>query len=320
FGQPDILRTYIWPGLRLELGISGLVIGLGVLTAIGLAAWTLRRAPRRPARAHAALGVGVLTLLVGVMYTITPGSAYGPKDFPADSSTTIRGPIPAMLVGAAATAWAASRLPRPARVVAELAGVIAVIDALDKPPDVPLRTAVPVALALAVLATAGVLIARRLRDERPLPGWTRPLAIGAGVAFLAAGLAVGCFQQKRFLEIGYARLDPTFAWIQASPSTHRVGIAGLASLDGTSPVLPAFGPRLRNRVAFIGPKVRESLGAYSTEAEFLAAVRRDDYDLLLVGRGLDPKPNRRSERWVQATGFRLVAESRRLALYARPPR
>jgi hypothetical protein len=151
---------------------------------------------------------------------------------------------------------------------------------------------------------------------RPRP--TLALAAGALAAALVAG---GWAVQERYNEQRYVDVDPAVDWIAANaPEHHRVGIAGTWSNDGISPVFPSFGPRLRNEVAYLGEFRREMLRRYAERGRFVSALRRERYDLLLVGRGAPPRAGRRDERWALAAGYVPVAESDRLALLARPER
>lgn len=80
------------------------------------------------------------------------------------------------------------------------------------------------------------------------------------------GVAIACpllillavaarIDQVHFDRHTYAPFDPTCAWIDhPAPPGKRVGLAGEASLRGLSPILPAFGPRLGNRVERVGPR------------------------------------------------------------------
>jgi hypothetical protein len=113
-------------------------------------------------------------------------------------------------------------------------------------------------------------------------------------------------------------VDPAVDWIAVhAPEDRRVGLAGTWSNDGISPVFPSFGPRLRNEVVYHGVWRREMLRRYGDRERFVGALRRQRYDLLLVGRGAPPRPGRRDERWALAAGYVPVAESERLALLAR---
>ena len=65
------------------------------------------------------------------------------------------------------------------------------------------------------------------------------------------------------------------------------------------------------------------LREYETRRAFLGAVKRGRYDLLVVGRGTlaygpCPLPGRETDedRWAREAGFRLVAQTHRLSLYA----
>jgi hypothetical protein len=114
-------------------------------------------------------------------------------------------------------------------------------------------------------------------------------------------------------------MDPALDWLNANaPEGHRVGLAGTWTDQGISPVFPAFGPRLRNDVVYHGEFREEMLRQYGRREEFVAALRRERYDLLLVGRGRPPSPANDEERWARDAGYVRVAESERLALLAAP--
>ena len=98
-----------------------------------------------------------------------------------------------------------------------------------------------------------------------------------------------------------------------------MGLANIWTTDGPPPVLAMFGPRLGNRVAYVGHFVRHLLRQYGGRRAFVAALRRGRYDLLLIGRGAPPAPTVREERWARAAGFRQVAAGPRFTLYARAP-
>ena len=109
-----------------------------------------------------------------------------------------------------------------------------------------------------------------------------------------------------------------YAWIERhAPSDTRIGIAGIWSVESASPVLPAFGPRLDNRVEYAGPFIDHMLRRETDPARFTALLRRRGYDLVIVGRGSEPRGPVPEERWALAAGYRPVVASRRLALLAR---
>jgi hypothetical protein len=111
--------------------------------------------------------------------------------------------------------------------------------------------------------------------------------------------------------------DAVLAWVRTHAGAgHRVGLAGRWSNDGLAPVLPAFGRRLHNTVVYIGPFRRHMLREYPAAGPFLARLRSERVDLLLLGRGYPhPLPRTREEAWARAAGMRLVARSPRLLLY-----
>ena len=95
-------------------------------------------------------------------------------------------------------------------------------------------------------------------------------------------------------------------------------LANVWSNAGLAPVLPAFGPRLENRVSYVGPFQRHLLGQYTSQATFAGALRRGGYQFLLVGLGFPtPQAEVVDEAWARAAGYRQIAGSPRLALFAR---
>ena len=52
-------------------------------------------------------------------------------------------------------------------------------------------------------------------------------------------------------------------------------------------------------------------------SRFIARLRRERYDLVIVGRGINPRGPVVDESWTRAAGYRPVVASRRLALLAR---
>ena len=105
--------------------------------------------------------------------------------------------------------------------------------------------------------------------------------------------------------------------LRDAPSGRRVGLTGVWS-SGLPPILPAFGPRLGNRVAYVGPWAGHLLRQYDAPAPFARALDRGRIELLVIGLGFpQPHPSVREESWAIGAGFREVARSSRLALYSR---
>jgi hypothetical protein len=312
----SVWGDYLVEEYRQSLAGPLLLIGAGALLALGVAFSGWGRAhDRGPALALLAAFAGILAV-----YSVTPYSALGPEGRPLLAGANARYAVPGLMLAAACAAWATGRLGWRARVAVQALALLATLDALLQVDELQDLGAGRIAFgaAMTVLSGAAVLWVRR---DLPLPAVTRPrpaLALAAaalGVAVVAGGWAL----QDRYNERRYTDVDPAVDWIAAhAPEDRRVGIAGTWSNDGISPVFPSFGPRLRNEVVYHGEFRREMLRRYRDRERFVGALRRERYDLLLVGRGAPPRPGRRDERWALTAGYVPVAESERLALLARP--
>jgi hypothetical protein len=302
---PAYRDTYAWPGAA---------IGLGLVAAVALAL----RARGGVPRGALAAGLGC-TLLLTAGYVLTPYSAFGPEGEPVLVGANARYLVPALLAAAPLAAWALGRAGR-LRLPVELAAAAAVAAGIDRSFDVPLHVVLAVLAVLAALAGAGWLA---LIATGRLPGRARTPARLAAAALAAGGLvAVGHARQDEFNDGRYESGDAAIAWIaRHARSGHRIGLAGVWSVDGRSPVWPAMGERLGNEVDFVGPYEDERLREYDNRAAWTAAIRRGRYDLLLVGRGgysdECPVPGQDSDddAWARAEGFRVLARSDRLTLY-----
>jgi hypothetical protein len=312
-GKPHILRTYIYPGFKMRVGLTGAVLLVGLLVAAGAAVIALRRRSRPQATPPLVLALAIGTLGMAALYAITPGSAYGTKNLPVEGFVNIRWLMPAIMIAAALGARAVVALG-PAGVLLELAGLAGALDGIRLGGPVAGSTIAKVILVLAALIAAALLV-RRWGRARGRAGPLRAAAIAVAVAACAAATVLARLEQRSFDRHPYASYDPTFAWIDAhAPAHRRIGITGVASTEGLSPVLPAFGPRLGNQVAYVGDGVRHSVHLPSRESTFDAELRRGRYDLLLIGLQLTGD----TDAWARAAGYRLVAQSARLALYAAP--
>jgi len=213
-------------------------------------------------------------------------------------------------VAAALSARAVRALGR-AGPLLELAGLAGALDGIHLVGGTSAQT---VAAVAAVLAGSGALLwlgpsrtgGRRL---------TRGGALAGGALAAVVLVTLGRLDQRSFDRHGYARYDPSFAFIERqAPSHHRIGIAGAWSDQGLSPTLPAFGPRLGNQVAYVGDPVAHSLHLPASESSFRSELRRGRYDLLVIGLQ-DPA---HTDVWARAAGYRLITASARLALYTAP--
>lgn len=312
FGDVHVLRVYVLPALLRTLGWLGALLAVSTVGAAAVALMSRRRTSA-PA-AGMVLAVAVAAVLVAIAYTVTPYTAFGPRNMPVQTGDNTRYLVPALVLSAPLAAWVTGRLGR-AGLVLELAGVGLIVDALSR--------LLPLGGRLALVLTAAIgaagIVALRPRYRRNLsrlrPRRGMPLAIGLLIALTAV---VGALATRRAYNEQPYQADATLAWLlQHAPAGHRIGLAGVWS-NGIPPIFPAFGPRLGNRVAYVGPVVRHMLQQYGGAAPFGSAVRSGGYDLLIVGRGYpQPQADVPSQAWAQAAGFREVASSGRLVLYAR---
>ena len=292
-GDSSVWRTYLWPAFKDSFGL-----GLFVAVAGSFAAVWLGRARRE------LLVLALVAAGLAIAYVLTPYSAQGPDGLPVQVSANTRYGVPALLVAFALCAVVAGRLGR-LRPVAEAVGVFLAIDGVRRAFDVPGHAIVTTIVALAVLA--GVVVAARRVRVAPAV---------AAVALLAVVFA-GARRADTHLDDTAWRGDAVLAFVRThADGGHRIGIAGLWTTAGVAPILPAFGHRLDNRVIYLGPFERHMLRQYTSPAPFLARLRRERADLLLLGRGF-PRPvaQTREERWARAAGMHLVARSARFTLY-----
>ncbi len=324
-GTPGVWPDFILPAYRDNYALPGLLIVAMFVIAIIM----LVRAPAS-SRRHAGLArdrVAQLALLsvtaagLAAAYAATPYSAFGPEGEPLLVGANTRWALPAFLVAATLGAWAAGRLGR-ARVALEVVALLAVADGVRRGFPISLREAVRAAAGAAVAGGVAYGLIRLSPRLGPRPA----MAGRVGLAFVTVLMVVvvGHERQERFNEGRYAGGDPSIDWIaKYAPSGHRIGLAGVWSVEGLSPVLPAFGPRLDNRVAFVGEFVGGQLRELETRAGFAAAVRRGGYDLLIVGRAgysgcQVPGAEGDENAFASAEGFVKLAESDRLTLYRVP--
>ena len=137
-------------------------------------------------------------------------------------------------------------------------------------------------------------------------------------------VALGYARQRDFASDRFAREgDPVIRYLaHEAASGHRVAIAGVPSVDGTAPTWPAYGPHYDNRVDYLGYFVDGQLREYDDRAAWTRAIERGGYDLLVVGRGGYaeechlPGSQSDDDAWARAAGYRALASTPRLTLYA----
>lgn len=291
--KPGVWGDYLLPAYRAFLAAPAALLLAAPLAAVAVA----RRRTPGPIAALA-----VLALVLVAAYAVTPYSAFGPRDQPFFAGQNSRYVVPALIVGAACGAWALERAGR-LRVAAELVALVAVVLGLRHGFDAPTGSVVVVAALL--LAAGAAAAARRPRV---------PAVLVAAVLLGAAG-AAGARVKDRFDARGYHGTDPTIDWVLTNaPGGARIGLAGIFDPSAAAPVLPMFGPQLRNDVRYVGPWIRRRLEQYTSAAPFRAALRDGRYDLLLVGRGSPPADVVAPERWAIAAGWVPVARGPAMTL------
>lgn len=296
----------ILPEWRAALGIPA---ALAFAAAIAVLVPGLRR--RLGDEASPAAVLAAMCLGVTVAYFVTPASAQGGADRPIAGAVyaNSRYVVPAIPLGLAVLArWIDGAGRR--RVWLYGALLIAMVDAARH----SFFLSVPQAVTL-VGATILGMAALRLGGRRVYARRATLTLAAVAVAAIPAGYAV----QKRFNAGRYLGAEPAVDWLVASAgSGHRVGIVGRYAQHGrlTSPILPAFGPRFENSVAYVGRDIGGFLEDYAGRLEFQAALHRDRFDVLLVGTAGAVDAQRVG--WAEQAGFVVRARSRRLVALARP--
>ncbi len=332
-GDWDAWREFIVPAYRRALAAPGLLlVAGGIMAGAVWARARLRPGAQSAVRPSSTVGVALLLapLLVAV-YSVTPYTAGGPEIPPVLVGADSRYLLPAMIVLAGLAAWVGCAY-RWLAVAFGALGLVAVLDGVicggatscvgDSTPVSPVDLRAEDLLFAVVVAGLAVALFRlrgRLRALAGPGGSARPLAAAALVGGLVILAGVGYKVQERYTEDRFAGADAAVdGLIARAPSGARIGLAGLWTDAGISPILPAFGPTLDNTVEYVGRLEREVLRRYGDRGAFLAAVDRSNYDLLIVGHTRPPLPPPLEGDWLESAGYTELARSNRLALYAPP--
>lgn len=317
-GDGRVWADYVYPAYRDNYALAGAVLAVGWVAAAALAVADRVRGRGSVATPAVLTLAGAVAALVAV-YTITPYTALGAEGEPTLIGANTRWLTPALLLCAALSAWALGR-GRRVRLPAECIVLVAVVAGVERGADVPART---MAAAAAALALAGVLGYGILVLRGRLTGGSRLPAVAAALALVAL-LTVAYARQREYYGDRFTRQgDPVLSYLgQRAKSGHRVAIAGVPSVDGLNPVWPAFGPRLRNHVEFVGRFVDGHVREYDDRRAWTRAIRAGRFDLLVVGRGgyapgcKLPGSETDDDAWARAAGFKRLAATERLTLYA----
>ena len=310
----DVLTGAIFPAWRTALNLPSLAIAAGTLACLVIAVRGVR--VRRDALAPLALSL--MAVLLFAAYTITPDTALGPEGDPRLVGPNSRYATPALLAGAAAAAWAASRLGR-AGIALEALAAAGVLQGMRRGFAIDRSLVVEMAIGLALLGALGWGIARSVRGAS---GRRRTVLAGLAAALAALFLVAAGHARQRDFNIGrYAFTgDEALDWVTANaPRGHHIGLAGHWHVDSVSPVWPSFGPRIENEVEYVGPTVDGQLRDYPDAESFAAALERRGISLLLVGRRdarAMPSFETKLDRWARQAGYALVARGDEASLYA----
>jgi hypothetical protein len=320
--RPGIWRDYLFSPFMKYLGLTAIVLWIALALAGGTAIRDrLRR--RFSGESGKVLALVACAALIAAAYVITPYTATGTGGVPNTAWVNARYVVPALLLGAPAGAWLVGRMGR-AGALLELAAAAGVAYAMERMLFqffTPVRSIALAAVTVVLLLAAAWLLVRAFGRVRR--GLRLKVAFAATAVLAAAALAVGEREQRRFNAQRYASIDPAVDWVKANaPAGHRIGVAGI----GFAPVYTLFGPRLGNRVAYVGRDVRGILRPYSDRRQLGRALRAGGYDLVLVRHYLTSEPNlsyrpasfwSRQPAWVQAAGYEPVVVGRSLSLYRR---
>lgn len=320
-GNSSVLRHFILPAV--ETGVGGL--GVVVLAAV---AWCIGsfvlgpRARRRTDRLNAWLAITAIVL--AAIYVLTPYSAFGLVNRPGLAIVNVRYLIPALVLGTILVASIATRASARARFVIEVAVLAAAVEEAHRAYTIlgPSRTSLVVGAVIVVALAITVGCWRRI-------GGSGQWAL-AGIA--AAGvISVGYGTQRSYNRERYAHYDATYAWIQQHPATRTVGLAGARTVNGPSVAWAMFGPRLANRVFFVGRLDHgDHVTQYQTRGQWLGALRDGRYDVVEIARNeIEPATTDSELRWAaqaklpilsRSTGFELVCAAALWRAPARPYR
>ncbi len=307
-GQLDGILLQLWHALS----SPALLVVAGAMVAALLVARSQRRERGMVLVALAAMALVVLA------YAITPYTAAGPPGLPFLVGAGGRYVVPALVIAAALSAWVAGRL-RFGTVVFGVLTLAAMVHGIYWASRGKLVTGVVVVAADWVRAAAAVaviaLVVWAVRPHLDRSSRARKVAVAAAVGAL---IAAGGFVQDRFNDDRYVGADPVLDAVTAAGPGQSVGITSVWSDNGISPVLPSFGPRFDNEVAYLGPIVREMPRRYERRADFEEGLRDGAFDLLVVGRGRIALPEPKESTWALHAGWQLVERSDRFDLY-RPP-
>jgi hypothetical protein len=322
-GNPE-LQGFVLDGILLQWWHS--LAAPGLLALVG-GAWAavlvLNRRLAGHRRGIAAAAVVAMGLII-CAYVVTPYTAGGPEDLPLLVGADSRYVVPALVIGIALAAWAASRV-RWGSVAFAAAAIAALVHGFAwagrgelSPAELDAGNWIG---ALALVFVAGLCYwAVEPWWGRLGAGGRRDAVAAAASVALVGVVAGGQAIQAEFNDDRYAGSDPVVDAVVANPEGRKIGLASVWTDSGISPILPSFGERFENEVEYVGPIVDEMQQSYEERDEFVAAIEDGDYDALIVGRGRPELPEPEVDDWVRSAGWTLAGRSDRLELFLPPSR
>jgi Dolichyl-phosphate-mannose-protein mannosyltransferase len=318
-GNPE-LRGFVLDGIVLQwwhaLAAPALLILVG--SAYGAVA-LVRRWSRLPHRRL--LGVALVSMaLVIAAYVVTPYTAGGPEGLPLLVGADSRYVVPALMIGAAVTAWAAARLGW-GTVAFGVLTIAAMAHGIHWAGKGELSAAkLSAGNWIAAVGAVGLIAltvwALEPWVDRLRPRFSGPVVAAAiGIPLAVGAVAAGQPLQKSFNDDRYIGNDPVLDAVHAAGPGQRVGLTSVWTDSGIPPILPSFGPRFENEVEYVGPVVDEMRRRYDSQATFTAALERGDYDFVIAGLGRRELAPPKEDDWLRAAGWESVVRSDRLELF-----
>jgi hypothetical protein len=308
----DVWRRVILPDELKAFGVGGVVLLAGLVVSAVLATTAVRRGERS---ARIVLWAIAASVLLAIVYAITPNTASGFEGEPVLVFYSARYVVPAAIPAVAVLGWLATRLGRWSPVV-DLLAIAAVGDGLRRAFDLPASDVVVGALGVGLLAAVASGLARLWRAPAELRRG-RVALVGAATAVLV--LAAGYKIERTYSKDRLVGKDATIdRFLATTRDGDRVGITGQWSVVPPSPVHPMFGERFHNHVDYVGEWSEGVNKPYRSQAAFTADLRKGRYDWLMVGRGIPPAGDPPAMSWAATAGYRLAAQTPRLALYRAP--
>lgn len=304
----DVWREHLLPAYRDHLGAAGALLLLAIVVA-GVLAW--RRREGAPA------AVALVSLVLAALYVKLPDTAFGPPGNPVLVGPNARYLVPALIGGAPLLAWLAAHSGRLRPAIIALALAALALTLPEAFPATGARDLAAGAVLSAGLATVALFVARS--RTFPLLRGPMPGAAAGAIAVVVVVAAAGWELRDRSAAHPYGSADPVVAGLEHVAPGAAVALGKKWAPRGVSPVLPAFGPRLENRVDYLGTFVDGTLRQHARRGPFQRQLELGEYAAVVIGRGAPPRAGGEQPEagWLLSAGYRETARSPRLVLFKR---